>query len=226
MCFRFKDSVTDFKFTFNVGLKIYKMLTYLVFGITYALAAAIQPGPYQTFIISKTLENGWRQTLPAAFAPIISDGPIIVIVLLILSNVPPLLLRFLQIGGGLLLLYLAYNSGKSFLNFKEIKTRQDNKTDNTLLKAVLVNAINPAPYIGWSLIMGPMFIKGYREASINGLALILGFYVTIVLSQIGIIILFGLARNLGPKVTRITLGLASIGLAAFGFYQLWQGIFN
>jgi threonine/homoserine/homoserine lactone efflux protein len=202
------------------------VVPYLLFGITYAFAAAIQPGPFQTFIISKAIEIGWKRTLPAAFAPILSDGPIIVLVLLILNNVPPWLLRFLQIGGGLLLLYLAYGSFKSFLNFYKIEKTEDNKTNSTLLKAVLVNVINPAPYIGWSLIMGPMFIEGYREAHINGLVLIIGFYVTIVLSQMGIIILFGLARNLGPKITRITLGISSIGLAAFGVYQLWQGIFK
>lgn len=201
------------------------MLPYLLFGITYAFAAAIQPGPFQAFIISKTLENGWRRTLPAAFAPLISDVPIIVLVLLILNNVPPELLRFLQIGGGLLLLYLAYSSLKSFLNFDRLKKPEDNKTYNTLFKAVLVNVLNPAPYIGWSLIMGPLFIKGYRDASVNGIALIAGFYITIVLSQMGIILLFGLARNLGPKVTHITLGIATVGLAVFGVYLLWQGVF-
>jgi len=201
------------------------MLVYLIFGFTYALAAAIQPGPFQAFIISKTLENGWKKTLPAAFAPVLSDGPIIVLVLFILSQIPPELIRFLQIAGGLLLLYLAYNSFKSFLNFEKLNKQRENKSDSTLLKAVLVNLLNPAPYIGWSLIMGPMFIKGYQENAANGIALIAGFYVTIVLAQMGIILLFGLAKNLGPKVTRIILGFASIGLAGFGFYLLWQGVF-
>jgi len=202
------------------------MLVYLVFGITYAFAAAIQPGPFQTFIISKTLENGWKRTLPAALAPVLSDGPIIVLVLFILTNIPPMFLRFLQIGGGLLLLYLAYNSFRSFINFDKIKKPEENKSDSTLFKAVLVNILNPAPYIGWSLIMGPMFIKGYRESAINGIVLIAGFYITIVICQAGIILLFGLAKNLGPKVTRITLGIASIGLAGFGVYLLWQGVFS
>jgi threonine/homoserine/homoserine lactone efflux protein len=202
------------------------MLVYLVFGITYAFAAAIQPGPFQTFIISKTLENGWKRTLPAALAPVLSDGPIIVLVLFILTNIPPMFLRFLQIGGGLLLLYLAYNSFRSFINFDKIKKPEKNKSDSTLFKAVLVNILNPAPYIGWSLIMGPMFIKGYRESAINGIVLIAAFYITIVICQAGIILLFGLAKNLGPKVTRITLGIASIGLAGFGVYLLWQGVFS
>jgi threonine/homoserine/homoserine lactone efflux protein len=201
------------------------MFVYLFFGITYALAAAIQPGPFQTFIISKTLENGWKKTLPAAFAPVLSDGPIIVLVLFILSKIPSELIRFLQIGGGLLLLYLAYSSFRSFLNFDNLNKPEENKTDSTLIKAVLVNLLNPAPYIGWSLIMGPMFIEGYNQNAINGIALIGGFYITIVLAQMGIILLFGLAKNLGPKVTRITLGIASVGLAGFGVYLLWQGVF-
>ena len=202
------------------------MLVYLVFGITYAFAAAIQPGPFQTFIISKTLENGWKRTLPAALAPVLSDGPIIVLVLFILTNIPPMFLRFLQIGGGLLLLYLAFNSLKSFINFDKNKKPEENKSDSTLFKAVLVNILNPAPYIGWSVIMGPMFIKGYRESAINGIVLIAAFYFTIVICQVGIILLFGLARNLGPKVTHITLGVASIGLAGFGVYLLWQSVFS
>lgn len=202
------------------------MFTYLLFGITYALAAAIQPGPFQAFIISRTLENGWKKTLPASLAPVISDGPIIILVLIILNNVPAELLRLLQIGGGVLLLYLAFSSFKSFVHFDKLKKPEKIKNDNTLFKAVLVNVLNPSPYIGWSLIMGPLFIQGYRESSVNGVALVVGFYITIILSQAGIILLFGLAKNLGPKVTRITLGIASAGLAAFGIYLLWQGIFN
>lgn len=201
------------------------MLTYLVFGITYAFAASIQPGPFQAFIISQTAKNGWKKTLPAAFAPVLSDIPIIILILLILTNIPSGFLRFLQIGGGLLLLYLAYSSFKSFLNFEEPEATEM-KSDNTLFKAVLVNILNPNPYLGWSLIMGPLFIKGYSEAAVNGITLIAGFYTTIILCQMGIIILFGLAGNLGPKVSKITLGIASVGLAVFGVYLLLQGLTN
>lgn len=200
------------------------MITYLLLGFTYAFAASIQPGPLQAFIISQTLKNGWKKTLPAAFAPVLSDIPIIILVLLILSNIPHEFLRFLQIGGGLLLLYLAYNSYKTVINYKKLSTDNNIKNDNTLFKAVLVNALNPNPYLGWSLVMGPLFIKGYHESPVNGIALIGGFYFTIVICQMGIIILFGMARNLGPKIARISLGLASIGLAAFGIYLLWQGM--
>jgi threonine/homoserine/homoserine lactone efflux protein len=200
------------------------MFSYLIFGVTYAFAASIQPGPFQAFLVSQTAKNGWKRTIPAAFAPLLSDIPIIILVLFILSKIPPDLLRYLQIGGGLLLFYLAYGSFKYFLNFDKLNESKDNPKDNTLFKAVLVNILNPNPYLGWSLIMGPLFIKGYNNAPINGITLIVSFYTTIVLCQAGIIILFGLARNLGPKITRITLAVASVGLAAFGVYLLWQGL--
>jgi threonine/homoserine/homoserine lactone efflux protein len=199
------------------------MITYLVLGITYAFAAAIQPGPFQAFIISQTLRNGWKRTIPAAFAPVLSDIPVIILVLLILTNLPSGLLKFLQIGGGLLLLYLAYSSFKSYLNFEKLDKSETDKDDRTLFKAVLVNIMNPNPYIGWSLIMGPLFIKGYAEAPVKGIALIAGFYITIIICQAAIIIIFGLARNFGSRIARITLGIASAGLAAFGVYMLWQG---
>ncbi|MBK7455571.1 MAG: hypothetical protein IPJ46_18150 [Anaerolineales bacterium] len=42
-------------------------------GIGYGLAAASQPGPFQTYLISQTLTRGWKRTLPAALAPLVSD---------------------------------------------------------------------------------------------------------------------------------------------------------
>ncbi len=199
------------------------MITYLILGITYAFAAAIQPGPFQAFIISQTLTIGWKRTVPAAFAPVLSDVPVIILVLLILTNLPSELLKFLQIGGGLVLLYLAYGSYKSYINFEQLDKSETSRGNKTLFKAVLVNIMNPNPYIGWSLIMGPLFLTGYNKAPINGIALIAGFYVTIIICQIAIIIIFGLARNFGSRIARITLGIASTGLAVFGGYMLWHG---
>ena len=39
------------------------MLAYIIQGITYGLAAGVQPGPLQTFAISETLKHGWRKSL-------------------------------------------------------------------------------------------------------------------------------------------------------------------
>jgi len=202
------------------------VLRYFIFGITYAFAAAVQPGPLQTYIISQTLKKGWRPTLPAAFAPVISDIPILTLVLFLLSTMPDSFIVILRIGGGLFLLYLGFRAFKSWKEFDEDQTISNESGQQTLFNAVFVNILNPAPYLGWSLIMGPLFLEGWRLAPINGIAMIIGFYLTMILTLAGIIILFGFARKFGPKVSKLLIGLSSIVLFVFGIYQLWLGINN
>ena len=200
------------------------MLAYIMLGFTFAIAAAVQPGPLQTYIISETLTNGWRRTLPASFAPVISDGPIIILVLFVLSRVPPFLVQVLHFAGALFLFYLSYRTFKTWKNFYEKEEIRTTGKHQTLWKAVLVNILNPNPYLGWSLVMGPMFFKGYNEKHIYGIVLIIAFYSVFVFAIAGTIILFAFARRFGPKIIRILLGISVIGLACFGFYELWIAI--
>lgn len=202
------------------------MLSYLIIGITYAFAAAVQPGPLLSYLISQTLNKGWRHTLPACFAPLLSDGPIIILVLLLLSQIPLWMVRFLHFGGSLFLFYLAFGAYNAWKNFNAEKSSEVQSANQTLLKATFVNILNPAPYLGWSLVMGPLFLKGYHESPINAIALLVSFYVTLILGLSGIIFLFAYSRKLGPRVNKITIGLSVIALIGFGIYQLWMGIIS
>jgi len=200
------------------------VLHYLILGITFAFAAAVQPGPLQTYLISQSLSKGYRHTLPAAFSPLMSDGPIIVVVLFLLSNLPRWLVNVLQIAGGVFLLYLAVNAWKTWRDYDANKAVQVQSSQQTLLKAATVNLLNPNPYLGWSLVMGPLLLEGWRETPMDGVILLVAFYATMVVSLIGIIVLFSTARNLGPRVSRVLIGISAIALACFGFYELWLGI--
>ncbi len=86
------------------------MLAYALQGLLLGFPAAAQPGSMQAYLLAQTVKNGWRRTLPAALAPLISDGPIILFVLLLLTYMPPLFLSLLQIAGGGFLLYLAWGA--------------------------------------------------------------------------------------------------------------------
>jgi threonine/homoserine/homoserine lactone efflux protein len=200
------------------------MLAYLIQGIGYGFAAAVQPGPFQTYLISQTLSKGWRLTLPAALAPLISDGPIIVVALVVLSQVPVWFQRFLYIAGGLFILYLAYSAFVAWRNYDKSGVVTDSSGRQSVVKAAMMVALSPGPYIYWSLVTGPILLTGWREAPANGLGFLVSFYATIVLSLSGIIVMFGTARQLGPKVNRALLGVSAITLVCFGLYQLWLGV--
>lgn len=200
------------------------MWIYLFQGIGYGLAAASQPGPFQTYIISQTLTRGWRRTLPAALAPLVSDGPIILVCLLVLSQVPVWLQRFLYIAGGLFILYLAYGTFNSWKKFDAQASQLESTGGQSVLKAALMNALSPNPYIFWTLVTGPVLLKGWRETPVNGIGFLAGFYTTMVGSLAGIILVFGIASRLGPKVNKILLAVSALALFCFGLYQLWLGI--
>jgi len=71
--------------------------------------------------------------------------------------------------------------------------------------------------------MGPLLLKGWREAPVCGIALLVSFYLTIVLAQAGIVLLFSGARTLGPRIGQAMVGLSAAAQAGFGLFQLWTG---
>jgi threonine/homoserine/homoserine lactone efflux protein len=192
--------------------------------MTYAFAAAVQPGPFLTYLISQTLTNGWIRTVPGAFAPLLSDIPIIALILFLLSRMPNWLVEVLQLAGGCFLLYLASGAFRNWRNFYMEKPVQSNTIRQTVLKAAMVNLLNPSPYIGWSLVMGPLLLNGWREAPTNGIALLAGFYSILILVTLGIMLVFSVARKAGLRINRSLVGLSAIALTIFGLYEIWLGI--
>lgn len=200
------------------------MLFYLLQGIGYGFAAAVQPGPFQTYLVSHTLAKGWKQSLLIAFAPLVSDGPIIAICLFVLSQVPIWFQNFLYIAGGLFILYLAHGAYTFWKNFDSNVPTTTSGAQQSILKGALMIVISPGPYIYWSLVTGPILLKGWRETPIHGLGFLMGFYVTVVLGLTALILVFGKARELGPKLSRFLIGVSALALLCFGLYQLWLGI--
>jgi threonine/homoserine/homoserine lactone efflux protein len=200
------------------------VVSYLILGITYAFAAAVQPGPLQSYLISQTLRKGWKHTLPAACAPLISDGPIILLAMFVLSRIPEGIINILYFAGGIFLLYLALDAWKAWKNFDSEKVMHPASSRTTLQQAVLVNILNPAPYLGWSFVMGPILLKAWRESYLSGIVLVISFYAVIVITQMGIVMLFAHSGKLGPKTDRVLIGLSAIGLMCFGIFELWLGV--
>lgn len=201
-----------------------RMWIYLFQGLGYGFAAAVQPGPFLAYIISRTLARGWKSALPLAFAPLLSDGPIILLSLLVLSRLPAWLEHALHLLGGGFILYLAYGSLRAWQNFDELAAPASRAAPSGLLQAALMNALNPNPYIYWTLVTGPVLLRGWRETPLYGAGFLGAFYAVMIVCLLLIILVFGLAQRLGPGFNRFLLGLSCLALAGFGFYQLWLGI--
>ena len=75
-------------------------LSYFLQGAALGFAAAITPGPFQTYLISESLSGGWRRGAPVAFAPLLSDLPIILLSLFLLNQLPENFLQIISLAGG------------------------------------------------------------------------------------------------------------------------------
>lgn len=202
------------------------MLAYLLQGLALGFPAAMTPGPLQAYFLSQTLLIGWRKTLPSAFAPLISDGPIVLLVLLVLSQFPPWYLHFLRVAGGIFIIYLA---ARAFLNWRRNQHSDEGQVESSrrgLLRATITNLLNPNPYLFWAFVAGPIFLAAWRESSAQGLLFLLGFYGTLVGGFALLILIFAGTRRFGPRARSMLVIIAISILATFGVYQLSNGLFE
>jgi len=202
------------------------MLAYLIWGAGYGFAAAVQPGPFQAYLVALAARSGWRRALPAALAPLVSDGPIIVLVLLALSRLPPWWLQVLRFAGGAYVLYLARGAWRAWRDFASVRPDPASSRRAGVLRAALVNLLNPAPYLYWGLVTGPLLVEGWRQSPARALALLAGFYGVMLSVLVALILLCAGAGKLGGGTSRVLLLLSALALAVFGLWQIGLGIFS
>jgi len=200
------------------------LLLYFLQGLALALPSTVVPSPLKVFLISQALENGWRRTLPAALAPLVTDGPIIILSLLVLTQTPDWFLNMLRILGGFFILYLArrifllLRTGGGTLQPSPDAARQ------SFFKAIGINVLNPNPYILWGVVAGPIVLDAWRQQSLAvGLSFIAGFYITFVIGLSILIFIFATAGRLNPGLNRALIGFSGVALLLFGIYQIYVG---
>ena len=93
-----------------------------------------------------------------------------------------------------------------------------------MLEAALMNLLNPNPYIYWATVTGPILVTAWRASPTHALAFLLGFYGTLIGGLLAVVLLFGGARQLGPRITRTLTLVSAFALVAFGLYQLTLGL--
>lgn len=198
------------------------MLKYILIGVSYALSAALQPGPLQAFFLAKVAQDGWKRTLPAAAGPLISDGPIALISILFLNILPEGFRDYLGLAGGILLLIFAWNA---FQNWRIDNPSEDDSTSGgpkTLIQAALINVLNPNPYLGWSLVMGPAVLSAWADKPGLAVSLLLSFYITMISTSMVIIYLMGRALLMGEGARRWLNLISALLLVGLGLYFIFQ----
>jgi threonine/homoserine/homoserine lactone efflux protein len=186
------------------------LVSALVTGIMLGLAAGFAPGPLMALVITHALRHNVREGLLVAAAPLLTDAPIILAVLVVLNRVAEFerVLGILAAAGGLYVLYLSYETmrtGPLLVEVSEARPR-------SLGKGVLVNVLNPHPYLFWVTVGGPFILKAHQSGLLAPCLFVAGFYLSLVGSKVVIAVIAGKSRSFlaGRAYVGImrTLGLA------------------
>lgn len=200
------------------------MWFYVSQGLILGGWAAMQPGPFQAYLLGQTLRHGWRGALPATLAPLLSDGPVVTLVLLVLTQVPDWLLRGLQGIGGLFLLYLSWTAARTANQIPSMDAAADSGGVR-LWQAALLNALSPVPYIFWATIAGPILLRGWAQAPGWGIGFAVSFYGALIGGFAGYVLLFAWLGGLNTRLNRWLVQGSAVFLLLFGLYQIWLSLF-
>lgn len=207
-------------------------MEFLLQGLILGVTAGSQPGAFQAYLLERALRDGWRGTWTSALAPLISDGPIVLIVLLLLTRVPDWLARGLRLAGGCFLLYLAWGVLRGLRASERAAEKQQPDAaqmtggQKNLFQSALINFLNPAPWLFWSTVAGPAFLRGWNIAPAHGLSFVLGFYGAMLSFLIGLVALFAAAGRLNAGAVRWMHIFSGILLAGFALYQFSQAFLS
>lgn len=184
-------------------------MTFLTLGIILGLSAGFTPGPLLTLVISETLQHDIKSGVKVAIAPVITDFPIVIVTLYILSKVSHFntILGIISLIGAVFILCMGYSN----LRINGMEFRVEDVKPKSLIKGILTNVLSPYPYLFWFSVGAPTMIKAMNHNSLAAAAFLGSFYTLLVGSKIILALLVGkskafLAGNIYIYIVRI-LGL-------------------
>jgi len=199
------------------------LLAYLISGITLGTASGLSPGPLLAFLVSQTLRHGPREGIKVAFAPLLTDAPILVSVLFVLSRISDsrMLLAVIAIAGGLYLVWLGFES----IRIRPGDASGGESAPHSLRKAITVNFLNPQVYIFWATVGGPLVVEGSRTGIGAPVAFLGCFYLCICGSKSAIAILLGRSRGiLAGSAYRWVVRILGVAIVGFGIWLVVDGV--
>lgn len=161
-------------------------MTPLLTGLSLGFGAGVSPGPLTTLVLTTTLERGFSAGLRVAIAPLLTDAPIILVCVLLVSALPDGFATFLALGGGLYVGYLGlhtlYDARQARLEIAKnvAPPRQD------IWRGFLVNLLSPNPWLFWLSVGSPVLTTAWRTTLLGAFGFLAGFYLLLVGSKIGV----------------------------------------
>lgn len=158
------------------------MLSFLFAGILLGVVAGLSPGPLLILVVSETLKTGLKEGIKISLTPLITDLPIFLISVFLLSRFSDkdVVLGVISIIGAIVLIYLGYKN----ITVKTLEISDQVGPSGSLWKGIVVNALSPHPYLFWFAVGAPMIVKALQTSVLSAALFTISFYFCLVTSKI------------------------------------------
>jgi threonine/homoserine/homoserine lactone efflux protein len=200
------------------------MLYYLATGALLGLGAGLSPGPLLALVLSESLRRGAPAGIRVALAPLVSDLPIIALVLPGLGKVAHhnMLPGILALLGGGLVVWMGLGDLRG--TGAGAVVAEARPEAHPLRRGVLVNVLSPYPYLFWLGVGGPMIFKAWGQSPAAALAFLGSFYLLLVGSKVLLACVVGRLTFLGSRAYRNILRTLAFLLCLFGLSLVYEGL--
>jgi threonine/homoserine/homoserine lactone efflux protein len=186
------------------------MIHFLFMCLVLGLSAGMAQGPLLTLVVSETLRYHAGAGIRVALAPLISDLPIVVVSVGLLSTMAGFeaVLGVISLMGGA----VVFRMGVHGLKTRALVIEPEVSGRNALVKGVLVNVLSPHPYLFWISVGAPLVHRAMDVSLAAAMAFIAGFYLLLVGSKVVVVLAVGRSRTV-IKGRAYVLIMRGLGLA-------------
>jgi threonine/homoserine/homoserine lactone efflux protein len=196
-------------------------LPFLLSGIVFGSTGGLTPGPTLTLVIAQTLRYDLREGLKIAISPLLTDAPIVLAAVFLLSRIDaePVLGVVSLLGSGFLV-YLAQDS----FRVKPPDLVDGSPNPRSLRKGFLANLLNPHPYLFWLMIGGPMMLKAASVSASSAVLFIVGHYTCLIGAKMLVAVLVQRGRSLLARGYVRVMRVLALALLVFALIFLRDGL--
>jgi threonine/homoserine/homoserine lactone efflux protein len=209
-------------------------LALLSSGAVLGLTCGITPGPLFALMLSETLRKGRRAGLAVSLAPLVTDLPIILLTVLVVSGLSRsgMVLGLISVAGGVFVARLGFDTIRATVTAGSDAPRGTAKTDapespksTGLRNAIIANFLNPGPWIYWLTVGAPLILNAWNRSPLLACAYLSTFYIFLSGSMIVLVLVAGRGlRHLNGPAAAWVMRVLGAMLFFFAAYFLYGGL--